>query len=90
MPATGLEVKAAATAGVMLAEAFKAIGPFIYHHFSATQRVIGLPGAALTKTDFNIEVILDILESEAGQKIPSAEREYLVESWNKYVASSSS
>lgn len=86
MPATGLEVKAAATAGVVLVETFKAIGPFVYHHFSATQRAIGLPGAALTKTDFNIEAILDILESKAGQKIPAAEREHLIETWKMYVA----
>ena len=85
MPATGFEAKAAVTASVMLVETFKAIGPFIHHHFSATQRAIGLPGAALAKTDLNIEVILDILESEAGQKIPLAEREHLVEGWGKYV-----
>ena len=79
-------MKAAATAGAMLVESFKAMGPFAYHHFKATQRAIGLPGPALTKTDFNVEAILDILESKAGQKIPSVEREHLIECWNTYVA----
>ena len=85
MPATGLEAKAAVSATVMLIETIKAIGPIVYHHFSASQRVIGLPGAVLTKTDLNLEAILDILESEAGQKISPAERRDLVKHWHKCV-----
>ena len=85
MPVTGLEAKVASSASVMVIESVKAIGPFVYHYFSATQRVCRVPGAVLTKTDFNIEAALDILESEAGQKIPPSEREVLVETWQECV-----
>ena len=86
MPVTGLEVKAAVSATATIIETLKAIGPFVHHGVNATQRLLGVPGAVLAKTDLNLEAILDILESEAGQKIPQAERQELVEYWLKFVA----
>lgn len=76
------------SAGVMLIETVKAIGPFVHHHFSASQRVVGVPGAVLTKTDLNIEEVLAILESEAGQKIPQDKLQAFVKHWHECVLDS--